>query len=48
MAMNPSGFAVMLVAGIVLFVRGRGGSLALGVMAVGLLGLIVSSFGAKR
>jgi hypothetical protein len=46
--MNPSAFAVVLVAGIVLFVMGWGGGLALGVMAVGAVGLVVSSFGAKR
>jgi hypothetical protein len=42
--MNSSGFAVMLIIGIALFATG-GGIIALGLMAVGGIGLVVSSFG---
>lgn len=46
--MNPSGFAVLLLVGTVLFVVGWAGNLALGVMAVGGFGLVVSAFASKR
>jgi hypothetical protein len=42
--MNASGFAIMLIIGIAMFATG-GGYVALALMAVGGIGMLVSSFG---
>jgi len=46
--MTSSGFATLLIVGIVFFVTGIGGWIALGLMASGGIGLVVSVFRGKK
>jgi hypothetical protein len=46
--MASSGFATLLIVGIVFFVTGIGGWIALGLMASGGIGLVVSGFKGKK
>lgn len=46
--MGSNGFAFLLIIGIVLFATGVGGTIALGLIAIGGIGLMISGFQGRR
>lgn len=46
--MTSSGFAFLLIIGIMLFVTGTGGYIAIGLIAIGGLGLVISMLTGRK